>query len=421
MTWRRPTGAWPACVAFLGLGAWLLIAAGCGGSAASAPAGATSSPNGSGAKSSMAATPAPNLEIRAARTAKNSAVLEALSLGDQYRSSGLPDKAAEKYQEALDIDPENPEIYPRLGYALVEAQDFERAVRVYQRYVELRPKDCNSHASLGFAYLRHDMADQAIVSYEEALKLCRDDPNAYSNLGKAYLAGGYELEALEAFRRAIELNPGDVIAYEKLADLLWNRKLLPEALAVYEAILAMPDNGKNEAWTAFASGRIAAGYKWGGAIDKAIPFFEAQVAYDSTNVTALRGLAQAYEEVKMTDKAIVGYYKLIKASGDTPVASHYYRLADLLNQVGRHEKAIEVAKLGESKDESCPAYAYYVKGIAYEKLGGIPNYKRAKREFQKCRDCGNDTFSRSAVDLIQRQDDLITRAEKIRQKEGSNC
>jgi tetratricopeptide (TPR) repeat protein len=403
MTWRRPTGR-----SALGLAGVLLLAAGCTSQQTATTSPASPTGGNSGPRGAVA---------EAAQSPQNNEVQQLLFLGDQYRSSGLPAKAAEQYRKALEMAPEDVDIYPRLGYALVEAEDFDQAVRVYQRYVDLRPKDCNSHASLGFAYLRMEMADQAIVAYEKALALCSDDPNAYSNLGKAYIAGGYEIEAIEAFRRAVELNPTDVLSYEKLAELQWNRKLFPEAIAIYEAILSMPDHGKSDQWVAWASGRIATGYKWAGAFAKAIPFYRAQLADDPTHVGAIKGLAQAYEETQQTDQAIRLYTDLIKAKSDTP--GYYYHLADLLNEVGRHQDAIRVVKEGQKYDEGCPAYGYYVTGIAYEKLGGVPNFKRAKREFKKCVDCGDPQLSESARKQMERQDQLI-KIEDLKRKKAES-
>ncbi len=410
MTWRRPTGSargsrvrpGPKALALTGL---LLLAAGC-----TSQQGATTAP-----ADAVASSPSGGSVAQAAQSPENNEIQQLLFLGDQYRSSGLPDKAAEQYEKALALDEENVDVYARLGYALVEAKQFERATRIYERYVALRPNDCNSHSSLGFAFLRQEMADQAIVSYEKALSLCSDDPNAYSNLGKAYLAGGYDIEAMEAFRRAIELNPADALSYEKLAEMLWSRKLFPEAIAVYEALLAVPDHGRDGKWVAWVSGRIATGYKWAGSYTKAIPHFQVQLADDPSHLGAIKGLAQAYEETAQTDRAIILYRDLIKAKSDTP--GYYYKLGDLLNDVGRHQDAIRVAKEGTKFDEGCPAHGYYVVGVAYEKLGGIPNYKRAKREFRKCNECGDARFK--AAEQMERQDQLI-KIEELKRKKAES-
>lgn len=333
--------------------------------------------------------------------------------GDQYRDSGLPEKAVEQYEKALGIDEKNPEIYPRLGYVLVKLGNYERAVKVYGRYAELEPQNCTARASVGFAYLGQGLTDQAVKAYEEALKLCPDDASAYSNLGIAYEQGGYPLEAIEAFRHAVELNPQDLPSREKLGKLYYERKQYPEAAGMYEAILAREDHGKDDTWLTWAHGRLAFIYRWADDCAGAIPHWEAVAASAAVDkdskVRALRGLAGCCEETSQPAKAAELYRQLIAESPDEP--AYYYRLGDLLNDAGRHQDAIDVAKRGTELDTGCPAHAYCVLGRAYEKLGGIANYKRAEREFRKALTCGDARFTDYARKQVERQQQLAKSAE----------
>jgi len=339
-----------------------------------------------------------------------------LATGDQFRNSGLPLKAIEQYEKALEIDEENPEVYQRLGYALIEAEDYERAVKTYRRWVELTPKDCHSHASLGFAYLRQNLTDQAMGEYEKALELCPDDPNAFVNMGKAYREAGYLLEATEVFRRAIELNPDDIGAWESLAALCWDLELYPEATSAYEAILAHPDNGKDGNWITWARGRLAHMYTEMGSYENAIPnnryVMESSYANEAAQVRAIRGLAVAYERTEQLDLAIQLYETLIQKSPDRPV--YYYRLGELMNDAGRYNEAISRVQQGKQLDTECGAHAYCVVGVAYEKLG---QYDRAKREFKKALNGNDANFNDYASKQIERQEQLEKIEELKKQKE----
>jgi tetratricopeptide (TPR) repeat protein len=337
--------------------------------------------------------------------------------GDQYRDSGLPEKAVEQYEKALALDDDNVEVYPRLGYALVKSGNFERAVKIYERYAELEPQNCAARASVGFAFLSQGLVDQAVRAYEKALNVCPQDPNAYTNLGIAYEQANYPLEAIEAFRRSLELNPNDLLGYEKLGKLYYDRKLYPESAAMYEAVLARPDHGKDETWLAWAHGRLAFIYKWADACGKAIPHWQAvqasAAADKDAKTRAVRGLAGCYEETGRPADAIEAYRQLIADVPDQP--SYFYRLGDLLNDAGRHEEAIEIAKKGTEIDAGCPAHAYCVIGRAYEKVGGAANYKRAEREFRKAVTCGDARFTEYARKQIERQQQLI-KAEDAKQR-----
>lgn len=355
-------------------------------------------------------------EVRAADSPTNPELLEAIHLGDQFLGSQLPGKAAEKFEEALRIDPENAEVHSRLAWAYLQAEDFEKAVKTYRRLAEeLKPDDCNSYMSLGFAYMRQELTDQAIVAYEKALTLCPDDPNAFTQMARAYAAAGYETEAIEAYRRGIELNPNDVASYEALASLLYKRKLYPEAIATYEAVLAMPNHGKDEKWVVGASKRLGLMYKWAENCEKAIPYYRTVVEAEPANVNALKSLAVCYEKAGQTADAIRAYDKLIKAESDKPL--YYYRLAELLNDIGQYEKALRTIRQGKQYDTDCSAHAYAVAGRALEKTG---EYRKAEREFKKCAECGDKNFTSYCTQQIERQQQLakIQSLKKQKAKQG---
>lgn len=355
-------------------------------------------------------------QVKAADSPNKDLLIEKIALGNQYMNSGLPKEAAQAYREALEIDPENADVYSRLGYAYLNAEDYEMAVKSYRRYVELDPENCNAHQSLGFAYWRQGLTDQAIVAYEKALEICPDDPNAYTALARAYKDGGYALEAIEGYRRAIELNPSDVAAWENLGILYYERKLYPEAISVYEAILAMPNHGgKAGDWVAWASERLAAMYRWADDCQRAIPHYRTALAADPTKDRILRALAVCYEETGQTAEAIRLYQALIEQVSDKPL--YYYRLGELLNDVGRNQEALRYVKEGRMYDTECSSHAYAVSGRAYEKIGGIPNYKKAEREFQKCVECGDPNFKSYCEQQIERQKLLVKREELQRKKE----
>lgn len=355
-------------------------------------------------------------QVKAAQSPTNDLLLEKIQLGNQRMSSGLPEQAAEFYKQALEIDPENADVYSRLAYAYLTAENYDMAVKAYRRYVELRPDECEPEQSLGFAYMKQGLTDQAIVAYEKALKLCPDDPNAYASLARAYKDGGYPLEAIEGYRRAIELNPTDVTAYENIAILYYERKLYPEAIAAYEAILAMPDHGGKAAdWVAWASERLGAMYRWAGSCEKAIPYYKTVLAADPSKDRILLALAVCYEEAGQTADAIRMYQALIEQVPDKP--TYYYRLGELMNDAGRYQEALRYVREGKMYDTECSSHGYAVTGRALEKMGGIANYKKAEREFQKCVECGDPNFKSYCQQQIERQQLLIKREELQRQKD----
>jgi tetratricopeptide (TPR) repeat protein len=336
--------------------------------------------------------------------------------GDQHRKDGAPERALAEYEKALALDDSNPDVYGRIGHALLESGNPERAMKMFQRQIVLAPKDCEARAGLGFAYLAQGLPDQAVRACEDALKLCPEDARAYSNLGRAYQSANYPIEAIEAFRRALELDASDLPSHESLAKLYFQRKLFPEAAGAYEALLARADLGKDEAWSASARERLGFIYRWVGSCEQAVPHWEAAVASSAAETEvrarALEGLAGCRAELGQTARAIELFQRLVAEQPKR--AAHYYRLGDLLNEAGRPTEALQIAKQGKGVDGPCPAEAFCLMGRAYEKLGGIENYHRAEREFQQAVACGDPRFTEYAQQQADRQRALVNAEDPSR-------
>jgi tetratricopeptide (TPR) repeat protein len=213
-----------------------------------------------------------------ARAGDRDAARTYLAEGDREAQAGHAAEAVARYEKALAADDSNVDVYARLGGALVQAGNVERAVKIFRRYVEIAPRDCHAHSGLGLAYLRQGLADQAVKSYEEAIALCPEDASAFDSLGAAYEAMHDPLEAIEALRHAIALKADDVAAYGHLAQLTYDRKLYPEAVAAYEALLSLPDRGLDEAGLAQAHERLALMYDWAHSCAMAVPHWQAVAA-----------------------------------------------------------------------------------------------------------------------------------------------
>jgi tetratricopeptide (TPR) repeat protein len=113
--------------------------------------------------------------------------------------------------------------------------------------------------------------------------------------------------------------------------------------------------------------------------------------------------------------AIRAYGKLIELDSDKPL--YYYRLADLLNDVGQYDKALRTIRTGRQYDTECSAHAHAVSGRALEKTG---EYKKAEREYRKCVECNDPTLSGYCTAQIERQQQLaeIESAKKAKAKQG---
>jgi tetratricopeptide (TPR) repeat protein len=129
-----------------------------------------------------------------------------------------------------------------LGSAYYAIDDPKKASQEFQEAVALEPADPEHYFKLGMVFLKHRTADPAIYVYETALKSRPDVPKLWFGLGLSqYLASRLD-EGEQSLRKALALDPQYDAAYVVLGDLLEQSKRNVDALDVFRKAMEMhPD------------------------------------------------------------------------------------------------------------------------------------------------------------------------------------
>jgi len=134
-----------------------------------------------------------------------------------YYSRGIAYERAKKWPEAekdflqaLELQPEQPQVLNYLGYSWVEqGLNLDRARGMLERAVELRPRDGYIVDSLGWVLYRLGDHEGAVKYLERAVSLQPTDPVINDHLGDAYLRVGRAREARFQWQRALSFEPED--------------------------------------------------------------------------------------------------------------------------------------------------------------------------------------------------------------------
>jgi len=97
-----------------------------------------------------------------------------------------------------------------IGKELLESQQYFAAVKVFHKALELKPNDPEVYNYLGKAYYRTRDDDKAIMFYKIAIAKKPDYADAYYNLGDIFLRQGDLENAMKNHKSAIDINPGYV-------------------------------------------------------------------------------------------------------------------------------------------------------------------------------------------------------------------
>jgi tetratricopeptide (TPR) repeat protein len=127
-----------------------------------------------------------------------------ISLGHTLLKRGMPDKAAERFGKAVQIDPKN--IVARIAYgeSLVASKKYDDALVQFAKAKELAPGSKDAQLGIGTVHLEKGEIDKAIQEISDAAMLNPKPEKAYFWLGAAYEKKGDLVNAVKYFRKAVE-------------------------------------------------------------------------------------------------------------------------------------------------------------------------------------------------------------------------
>ncbi|MEE9219621.1 MAG: tetratricopeptide repeat protein [Acidobacteriota bacterium] len=162
---------------------------------------------------------------------QNLGVVEAL--GKRFRS------ASERFESAVDLAPEKADLYHNLGNAYQEQARFEEAARAFEKALALDPSDLDSAASLGRLLVLKGESKHAIRLLSAALEGRPDHGGVCYRLGLALLNEAQPGRAVEYLQRAIRVDPsleGAWLNLARAAEAAGRMKLSREAYARFSRL-----------------------------------------------------------------------------------------------------------------------------------------------------------------------------------------
>ncbi len=154
------------------------------------------------------------------------------SLANMQFNAGQFRQAADEFQHAAFLNPDNYVLQSNLGGALILAGDLDAAVKVYEKSLQLEQNE-EAYSNLAIVYyLRGDYARSAEL-HRKAVTASPDSSASWANLADTLYFAGDAAAADDAYERALELaaqdlkiNPRDVYA---ICVLAWAQAMLSQA------------------------------------------------------------------------------------------------------------------------------------------------------------------------------------------------
>ncbi|OQY43157.1 MAG: hypothetical protein B6242_15200 [Anaerolineaceae bacterium 4572_78] len=154
---------------------------------------------------------------------------------------GKCDEAIEKYERALENNPEDAKTWNNYGNALSDLGKYNEAIEKYEHALLINPEYANAWYNYGTTLSNSGKYNKAIEKYEHALEINDEDANAWNNYGNALADLGRYNEAIEKYEHALEINDEDANAWNNYGNALAALGRYNEAIEKYEHARQTPD------------------------------------------------------------------------------------------------------------------------------------------------------------------------------------
>jgi len=129
-------------------------------------------------------------------------------LGIQYDEIGDHDKSIESFLRAVELFPDNDELYYYLGLEYRIVQDYRNAAEAFRKAIELKEDNADYYFNLGVSYERMGIIDEAIQYLDRSVQLDDTNPASLNYLGYLLADEGERLEeARDLIGKALEEDP----------------------------------------------------------------------------------------------------------------------------------------------------------------------------------------------------------------------
>jgi tetratricopeptide (TPR) repeat protein len=269
-----------------------------------------------------------------------------MCLGLLEDGTGQYEKAAEQFQQAVQLEPANDRAYTSLAGAYRHLNQPDKAEETYKRAISVRPQYWRGYSYLGAFYFAQAEYEKAAAEFRRATELAPDSYDAFNNLGAALLYDGKDDDAARAFERSIAIRPS-LNAYNNIAVAQFHLHRFKESVENFKEALKI-DASDYQKW-----GNLGDSQYYGGDTTQAMDSYRKAI-----------GLAEQQLKVNPRDAGVLGdlasYYSML---GDRKQAVSYLDRSLQLGQ-GDKELLLNAAVVYNQLHETGPALEWLEKALA---------------------------------------------------------
>lgn len=247
------------------------------------------------------------------------------------------------------------QLYGQEGYSSQE-------ISTYQELVEINSSDWNLYYYLGKAHEKYQKIEEAIEAYRNAIKFNANNAELYYLLGKALLQVEKYQEAVEASDRAVALSPTSSHSYCILGDSLLKLQHWDKSFASYGKAIKLKPSLYNRIYT-YLNTEINT---YSQEIDKVISICQINLTRDPNDLVYYIALSKAFSKLGNLDETAKAYAKQLFLLQNNPNSSQQVGL-----ELERTIEKINAERTNNTDDRGKPQKIIY-----HVQQGGLCNRLR---------------------------------------------
>jgi tetratricopeptide (TPR) repeat protein len=167
----------------------------------------------------------------------------------EHHRAGHPSRVENPYEQALAIDPRQPDALHLAGVVALQSGDPQRGLRLIQQAIEIRPDNPGFHANLGQALLALRKTEDAHAAFLRAAALDPSTPQFRVAAASCLAMQGSLGQAERELRAVTQRHPGYALAWYNLGNVLQEQERHEESLEYFRRAIqldpALPDAHNN--------------------------------------------------------------------------------------------------------------------------------------------------------------------------------
>lgn len=251
-----------------------------------------------------------------------------------HHKEGRLSEARSLYEQALKLDPNNPDAHQLLGVVIHAQGDAEGGLKLLERAVELDPRNAVAHNNLGGVLRGVGKVAAAERAFAEALRLEPNYPDALANRSGLLCDLERYDEAATGLRRAVQLDPNHLDARRNLARVFMKMRRFAEAESELRYYLQFrPDHDEEVSNLAFS-------VQQQGRFEEADGLFKRAMELAKNNPSLLQNLRSLLAPDTRTEQERVEFREALRRNPG--MRSVEMGVAVNLFERGKHERAQQI-------------------------------------------------------------------------------